>query len=90
MTGQVRYELILTPDDNGTLMVTAPAFPEVSTFGRTKEQALKNGRYAVEEAIAARTVTGVAIPACLVRDLEPWRFACEVSTKWARQGETVD
>jgi len=57
------HELKLTPDDNDTLMVTAPAFPEVSSFGETEAAALKYGRLAIEEAIAARRAHGDVIPA---------------------------
>jgi len=56
------YELVLTPDDNGTLLVTAPAFPEVTSFGADKADAILNGRSAVEEAIAARIEGGSDIP----------------------------
>ena len=51
------YELCLEKDDNATFLVTAPAFPEVTTFGEFKggiPECLKNGRNAIQEAIAAR------------------------------------
>lgn len=48
------YRLRLKADDNDTFLVTAPQFPEVTTFGETKEEALANGLRAIEEAIAAR------------------------------------
>lgn len=57
------YELILTPDDDDTLMVTAPAFPEVTSFGGNVEYALRYGLLAVEEAIAARRANGKEVPA---------------------------
>src|SRR5262245_15409032 len=50
----LRYPVELIPDDNGTLLVTVPAFPEVTTFGENKEDALRYARDAIEEAIAAR------------------------------------
>lgn len=56
------YELVLTPDDNGTWMVTAPQFDEVVSFGETQEDACRNGRNAIEEAIAARITSGEDIP----------------------------
>ncbi|TPM39340.1 type II toxin-antitoxin system HicB family antitoxin [Mesorhizobium sp. B2-2-3] len=56
------YELTLTPDDNGTWMVTAPQFEEVVSFGDTQEQACRNGLNAIEEAIAARIANGDDIP----------------------------
>ena len=58
------YELKLTPDED-TLMVTAPAFQEVSSFGETEEDALKYGRLAIEEALAARRAHGMDIPPSL-------------------------
>jgi antitoxin HicB len=50
----MRYRLKLTPDDNGTFLVTSPDFPEVKTFGHTKAEAQRQGRAAIGEAIAAR------------------------------------
>ena len=49
-----RYRLELTPDDDGTFLVTCPALPEVTSFGATRDEAMAYGRLAVEEAIAAR------------------------------------
>lgn len=48
------YPLTLTPDDDGTLLVTCPDLPEVVSFGATRAEALEMGALAVEEAIAAR------------------------------------
>jgi antitoxin HicB len=48
------YRLNLEPDDNGTLLVTCPAFPEVTTFGENEADAIAHAVNAVEEAIAAR------------------------------------
>jgi antitoxin HicB len=48
------YHLELTPDDNGTFVVTSRDFPEVTTFGETKDDACRNAVGAIEEAIAAR------------------------------------
>ncbi|MEA3186491.1 MAG: antitoxin HicB [Chthoniobacter sp.] len=50
----MQFPLVLTPDDNGTLMVTCPLLPEVTSFGEDHDDALTHGRDAVEEAIAAR------------------------------------
>ena len=57
------YEVILTPADNDTLMVTAPAFPEVTSFGEDVEFALRYGLLAIREAIAARLANGKKVPA---------------------------
>jgi antitoxin HicB len=56
------YELNLEPDDNGTFLVTAPQFPEVTSFGETVQDALANGLNAIEEAIAARIADGEDVP----------------------------
>lgn len=60
----VCYELVLTSDDDSWL-VTAPAFPEVATFGETQQDALSHGLNAIEEAIAARIAHKDAIPSPL-------------------------
>ena len=57
------YELRLSPNDNDTLMVTAPAFPEVNSFSYNVEYALRYGLLAVEEAMAARRANGKEVPA---------------------------
>ena len=36
------YPVLLTPDDNGTLLVTCPDLPEVATFGSDKDDALRH------------------------------------------------
>ncbi len=48
------YPVRLTPDDNDTVMVTSPDFPELTTFGEDEEDALWHAVDALEEAIAAR------------------------------------
>jgi antitoxin HicB len=56
------YLLELTPDDNDTLLVTCPKFPEVTTFAKDRNEAWINGTAAIEEAIAARIRDGDPIP----------------------------
>jgi antitoxin HicB len=56
------YQVIIDADDNGTFMVTAPAFPEVTSYGRSQPEACINGRNAIEEAIAARIADGDDLP----------------------------
>ena len=48
------YPVELSRDDNGTLLVTAPDFPELTTFGEDMEDALARAADAFDEAIAAR------------------------------------
>ncbi|MDQ0324511.1 antitoxin HicB [Rhodopseudomonas julia] len=61
------YEIVIEMDEaeDGTLswLVSVPEFPEITTFGETKEEACQNGLKAIEEAIAARIADGEAIPA---------------------------
>ena len=48
------YTIKLTNDDNGTLLVTCPALPEVTTFGTDRLDAFNHAVDAIEEALAAR------------------------------------
>lgn len=57
-----QYSLDLTPDDNGTFLVTCADLPEVTSFGETERDAIDNGNRAVEEAIAARLAHFEPIP----------------------------
>jgi antitoxin HicB len=59
----VNYSVVLTPDDNGTLLVTCPDLPEVVTFGEDREEALQRAADAIEEALAARIAHRQEIPA---------------------------
>jgi antitoxin HicB len=56
------YPVRLTPDDNDTVMVTSPDFPELTTFGEDEEDALWHAVDALEEAIAARMQTREDVP----------------------------
>lgn len=56
------YPIRLTKDDNGTFMVTCAAFPEVTTYGETVQDACAHAVDAIEEAIAARMVDRALIP----------------------------
>ena len=55
------YPLILE-DDDGTLLVTSPDFPELTTFGEDREEALARAVDALEEAIAARMYSRLDVP----------------------------
>jgi antitoxin HicB len=50
----IAYPVTFAPDDNGTILVTSPEFPELTTFGDTVEDALERARGALLEAIEAR------------------------------------
>jgi antitoxin HicB len=55
------YEVLLEADDNGTLLVTVPAFPEITAFGETAPGALTQAQAAIEEAIAGRIAEGADV-----------------------------
>ncbi len=56
------YRIKIEPDDNGTLLVTCPALPEVTTFGDDEADAMRRAVGAIEEAIAARMADGEDVP----------------------------
>ncbi len=56
------YPIHLEPDDNDTLLATSPDFPELTTFGDDREEALARAVDALEEAIAARMYDRDDIP----------------------------
>ncbi|WP_119388898.1 type II toxin-antitoxin system HicB family antitoxin [Taklimakanibacter lacteus] len=58
----ISYRVQLRPDDNGTFLVTSPDFPELTTFGETREEALRYALGAFEEAIEARISDRREIP----------------------------
>ena len=45
---------ITLEDDDGTVLVTSPDFPELTTFGDDREEAIARAVHALEEAISAR------------------------------------
>ena len=45
---------ITLKDDDGTMLATSPDFPELTTFGDDREEAIARAVHALEEAIAAR------------------------------------
>ncbi|OQP84608.1 hypothetical protein BTR14_18425 [Rhizobium rhizosphaerae] len=55
------YKLAIQPDGD-VWLVTSEDFPELVTFGQTQEEACRNGRDAIEEAIAGRIADGEDIP----------------------------
>ena len=60
----LQYQSVLSPDDNGTFLVTAPAFPELTTYSETDGMAEVGAVFvpALEEAIAARIAVADNIP----------------------------
>ncbi len=55
------YPIVLE-DDEGTLLATSPDFPELTTYGTDREDALLRAVDALEEAIAARIHDGRDVP----------------------------
>ena len=56
------YAVTLTLDDNASWLAVCGVLPEVTTFGDTREEALKNAALAIEEALAARMAMGQELP----------------------------
>jgi antitoxin HicB len=56
------YPVELTPDTNGTLLVTFPDFPEATTFGEDEADALLRAVDALETVLAARIEDREDIP----------------------------
>jgi antitoxin HicB len=58
----IAYPITLTPDDDGTFLVTSPDFSELTSFGDTVEDALARAQGALLEAIEARIHDREPIP----------------------------
>jgi antitoxin HicB len=56
------YRVELTPDDNGTFLVTCVKLPIVATFGETEAEALHHAVDALETALASMIDDGEDIP----------------------------
>ena len=61
------YPIQVMKDDNGTLFITCPALPEVTTFAEDMSEVSKRAKDAIEEAIAARIADGREVPAPTVK-----------------------
>ena len=59
----LRYRIELTPDDNGTLLVTCPSLPIVATFGEDEVDARRHAVDAIETALGSMIDDGEEIPA---------------------------
>lgn len=58
----MRYAVRLSPDDNGTLLVSVPDLPEALTFGEDREDALARAVDAIETALIGRMAAREDIP----------------------------
>ncbi len=56
------YPIRFRKDDNGTVLATSPDFPELTTFGEDRDDALQHAIGGLEEAIAARMARREDIP----------------------------
>lgn len=58
----MRHAIELTPDGNGTIMVTCPDLPELATFGEDEADAKLRAVDAIETALQARMTDRAEIP----------------------------
>jgi antitoxin HicB len=58
----MNYRAVFEPDDNGTILVSFPDFPEAHTFGETKEEALVRAEDALATVIQAYIADRRPIP----------------------------
>jgi antitoxin HicB len=80
----LNYHVLLTPDDNDTVLVTCPDLPEVATFGEDAQDALGYAVAAIEEALAARMAQkkDIPLPASQpAEDLHPVRLGTQTALK---------
>lgn len=59
----LRYSVSLSPDDNGTILVTVPDLPDAVTFGDNRDEALVRAVDAIESALMGRMAAREDIPA---------------------------
>lgn len=64
----IEYRVQLTPDDNGTFLVTCPRLRIVATFGETEADALGHAVDAIETALASMIDDGEDISRPSPRD----------------------
>jgi antitoxin HicB len=79
----LRYPVRLTRDTNGTLMVTSPDFPEVSTFGEDENDALVRASDAIATAIQGRITDRQEVPHPSTPKRNH-RVACLSALTWAK------
>ncbi|WP_181704169.1 type II toxin-antitoxin system HicB family antitoxin [Chthonobacter albigriseus] len=58
----LQYPIVLTPDDDGSLLVTCPVLPELTTFGADQSEAVRQAEAALEEAVSARIAAWEQLP----------------------------
>lgn len=89
----MRYPVKLAPDDNGTVLVSTPDFPEVVTFGDDCEDALARAVDAIETALMGRIAGREEIPrpGKTAKDFAvlPALTAAKISLYWAMRDDGV-
>ena len=58
----MEYKVVLTKDDEGNWLASAPAIPGCHTWGATREEAMTNAREAIEGCLESLAATGDPIP----------------------------
>lgn len=58
----IPYPIEIVKDDNGSLLITCPALPEVTTFAESADEVDWRATDAIEEAIAARIADSREVP----------------------------
>ena len=101
----LRYPVKLARDNNGTILVTAPDLPEISTFGRNASDALVRAADAIATALQGRITARhkipapsvprrgqklVALPAIVAAKLELYRAMIETRTVSGRMAFSND
>lgn len=66
------YRIETETDDNGSILITCPSLPEVTTFAEHEDEVARHAREAVEEAIGARMAAGQDIPSEDRVEGRPW------------------
>ena len=79
----LKYPVILEKDDESVL-VTSPDFPELTTFGMDRDEAIARAVDALEEAIASRIHDGRDVPLP-----SQGRDADRVTYAHRRQGDVI-
>ncbi len=89
----MRYPVKLTQDDNDTVLVAAPDFPEVVTFGEDRDDALARAVDAIETALMGRIAAREEIPqpGKTGRDFValPALTAAKLSLYWAMREDSI-
>ena len=83
----LEYGIRLTPDDNGTLLVTCPQLPIVATFGETEDDACRHAAEAIETALASMIDDGEPVPRPVLQEgvtvRLPMMTTLKVNLYWA-------